>query len=75
MLEYKCRWHGANLVIVDPTDTSRACNRCGLISADSLVTRSHYVCVGCGYESDADVNAAKNARRDKFNRRTSGDGL
>jgi putative transposase len=60
MLEYKARWYGSRLIVVDPAETSQCCNACGIVDAKSRISRSRFVCTNCGSIFDADVNAAKN---------------
>ena len=40
--------------------TSQTCNACGLIDIANRKTQSDFRCVGCGHQSNADVNAALN---------------
>ncbi|SPP92869.1 RNA-guided endonuclease InsQ/TnpB family protein [Bradyrhizobium vignae] len=60
MLEYKCRWYGSTLVVVDPAHTSETCSACGVVDPESRITRARYVCGACGGDFDPDVNAARN---------------
>jgi putative transposase len=59
MLEYKGDWYGVEIVAVDPKYTSQTCSNCGAVDKKSRVSQSKYVCTECGYESNADINAAK----------------
>jgi len=59
-LGYKLAWNGGTLLLVDPRNTSRTCNACGHVSAENRKTQAIFVCVECGYASNADTNAAKN---------------
>lgn len=61
-LKYKAAWYGVNLVFVDPRHTSQRCFACGCVDRANRVTQSLFRCVDCGYEDNADVNAAKNIR-------------
>ena len=45
---------------VPPPYTSQTCNSCGLIDIANRKTQSDFRCVGCGHQSNADVNAALN---------------
>lgn len=47
---------------VPPFDTSRMCSKCGSINTSSRDGRN-FLCVDCGFECDADVNAAKNIKK------------
>jgi putative transposase len=55
----KAREAGIPVKKIDPRDTSRECRRCGKVSNRSRDGRT-FVCVDCGYEVHADVNAAIN---------------
>lgn len=63
MLEYKARWHGCQVLTIDPAHTSQECHACGTLDAASRISRSRFVCTSCGVISDADVNAARNILR------------
>ena len=63
LLEYKAAWHGSRVIVVDPAYTSQACSACGAVDAASRISRSQFVCTGCGTIADADVNAAQNILR------------
>ncbi len=47
---------------VDPRDTSRRCSRCGHVEKGNRVTQARFRCRVCGYELNADLNAAENIR-------------
>lgn len=59
-LDYKLDWAGGLLVTVPPHNTSRTCPRCGHVSADNRRTQARFLCVGCGFEENADVVGAMN---------------
>jgi IS605 OrfB family transposase len=60
-LIYKATAIGKTVVYVDPRYTSQKCSNCGIVDKDSR-NGSHYSCNGCGYQEQADINAAKNIR-------------
>lgn len=60
MLEYKLKYSGGNLILVDPKYTSQTCSNCGHVSKDNRKTQSNFQCTVCGHELNADINAAKN---------------
>jgi putative transposase len=62
-LSYKLAAAGGKLVKVDPRNTSRTCYECGSIDALSRESQALFLCVECGHEAHADVNAAKNILR------------
>jgi putative transposase len=59
-LEYKMRWKGGELRTVAPQFTSQKCSCCGKVDKASRRTQSKYKCTSCGYEANADHNAAIN---------------
>ena len=60
MLEYKCAWHGAQFVKVDPWfASSRTCSACGAVKAALSLSEHTY---RCGFECDRDLNAARNIK-------------
>jgi putative transposase len=60
MLEYKLKYSGGSLILVNPKYTSQTCSNCGHVSKDNRKSQSNFQCTVCGYEHNADVNAAKN---------------
>ncbi len=61
-IEYKAKVAGVPVLLVDPRDTSRRCSRCGHVDKRSRISQSEFRCRVCGYESNADLNAAENIR-------------
>lgn len=61
-LAYKAQLHGVPLVLVDPRNTSKACNNCGCIDKRNRKTQADFLCVSCGHSANADTNAALNIR-------------
>jgi hypothetical protein len=59
-IEYKARLAGVRVQAVDPRNTSRLCPLCGCIDKANRKTQSEFLCVGCGYAANADINAARN---------------
>lgn len=49
----------AHVVPVEPRNTTKACNQCGVKTSKPLWVREHS-CPACGHEEDRDLNAAKN---------------
>ena len=63
MLDYKAKWAGRRVIKVAPHHSSQTCQACGYVSADSRLSQDRFVCVSCGHEAHADVNAAVEIRR------------
>lgn len=59
-LEEKCALAGVTLVKVPAVNTSRRCAGCGHVAAENRKSQAVFVCVACGHEAHADVNAAIN---------------
>jgi putative transposase len=59
-LEYKCRWHGSVLQVVNPAYTSQKCHACQFTHAANRHSQADFVCGNCGHRANADVNAARN---------------
>jgi putative transposase len=63
MMEYKTKWYGSRLIFVSPKNTSRRCCQCGYTHEDNRQTQADFLCLKCGYNENADKNAANNIRR------------
>lgn len=61
-VQYKAGLAGVPLVLVDPSNTSRTCPRCGAIDRANRRTQAHFSCVSCGLAGPADTIAAENIR-------------
>lgn len=59
-LQYKLPRSGGVLRLVDPRNTSRRCSRCGHIAAENRKTQASFICVQCGFQENADIQAARN---------------
>lgn len=66
VLQQKVERAGGTFVLVDPRNTSRRCNPCGHVSADSRKSQAEFKCVSCGHEANADHNASANIRDRAF---------
>ena len=61
MLEYKCKWYGRELKIIDRFfPSSKTCNHCGYIKQNLKLSERSWTCPVCGSVLDRDINAAKN---------------
>jgi len=61
MLEYKCQWYGARLIVV-PQDfpSTKTCSHCGEIGPPLPLSQRVFRCEACGLEIDRDWNATLN---------------
>ena len=59
-LAYKLAWLGGQLHVVPPQYTSQTCTRCGCVDKNNRPTQARFKCTACGFESNADHNAALN---------------
>ena len=64
MLEYKCKWYGKELSIIDRFyPSSKTCSNCGWKKDDLTLSDRIFECKNCGIEIDRDLNAAINIER------------
>ncbi|MGC8645212.1 MAG: RNA-guided endonuclease InsQ/TnpB family protein, partial [Thermoplasmata archaeon] len=61
-IEYKAMEAGIPVIAVDPRNTSRECPVCHTIDKRNRPERSHFRCVSCGFEGEADFVASLNIR-------------
>ena len=59
-LKDKMDANGGRLVIVPAAYTSQACHECGHVAKENRESQAVFHCVRCGYQTNADVNAAMN---------------
>ena len=59
-LSYKLAWLGGSLVAIPPQYTSQTCSRCGCVDRQNRQTQAKFKCTTCGFEINADHNAALN---------------
>lgn len=57
---YKSLWNGGKVFLVPPKYTSQKCSKCGHTAKSNRKTQSKFVCEECGFELNADINAAIN---------------
>ena len=60
MLEYKAERAGVSFVRVPSPYMSQTCHRCGVADSASRRNRAHFRCAHCGFDGDAEENAARN---------------
>ena len=59
-ISYKLAWKGGIYLEVPAPYTSQTCSVCGEKDKASRQSQERYQCTSCGYEANADINAAKN---------------
>lgn len=59
-LAYKLAWLGGTLLLVPPQYTSQTCSHCGCVDKSDRVSQAKFKCTACGFECNADHNAALN---------------
>ena len=59
-LKDKMDANGGRLVVVPAAYTSQTCHKCGHVASENRDSQADFKCVECGYEANADVNAATN---------------
>jgi putative transposase len=59
-IEYKAEERGCTVVAVDPRHTSQKCSCCGHTARNNRRSQSVFKCRQCGYDLNADLNAARN---------------
>lgn len=57
---YKAKLSGAQVIEVDPRNTSRRCSRCGYIAKENRESQAVFLCKKCNHSINADHNAAIN---------------
>ena len=63
MIEYKADRIGIKVKYINPSYTSQKCSKCGHIDKENRQTQEKFVCTQCGFELNADHNAAINIAR------------
>jgi len=61
-IKYKAILAGVLVLEVDPRNSSRECSRCGHTEKSNRPSQSKFRCQSCGFETNADFNAALNLR-------------
>ena len=59
-LAYKLAWLGGKPLAVPPQYTSQTCGHCGCVDRNNRPARARFRCTACGFEINADHNAALN---------------
>ncbi|HZU70189.1 MAG TPA: transposase [Ktedonobacteraceae bacterium] len=61
-VQYKAQARGIAVVKIDPRHTSQTCSRCSYQHRSNRRSQSVFHCRSCGYQLNADLNAAYNIR-------------
>ena len=59
-LEWHGQKNGCSVAAVPAAYTSQTCSLCKHVAAESRENQARFRCVACGFQANADVNAAKN---------------
>lgn len=59
-IKYKAEEKGIEVVFINPKYTSQRCSNCGIIHKENRLDQKTFKCIECGFETNADYNAAKN---------------
>lgn len=59
-IEYKAKENGITVKYIDPRYTSQRCSVCGYIDRENRPEQATFICKACGFEANADYNAARN---------------
>ena len=59
-IKYKAAEKGIEVKLIDPRYTSQRCSKCGYIHPDNRKEQKSFKCLKCGFETNADYNAARN---------------
>ena len=60
---YKAKRAGVPVYFVDPKNTSRTCSACGYCNKANRRSQSQFLCLSCGLQANADMNASVNIAR------------
>lgn len=61
-IEYKCKESGVKVIIVPAPYTSQTCSTCGHCEKKNRKNQSLFICMGCGFTTNADYNASLNIK-------------
>jgi IS605 OrfB family transposase len=59
---YKAEAAGIPVITVDPRNTSRTCSACGHCAKENRPSQAKFLCLECGLEMNADLNASRNIK-------------
>jgi len=59
-ITYKAKEKGIKVIKINPRYTSQRCSQCGNIDKDNRKTQKDFLCLICGFKTNADYNASRN---------------
>ena len=59
-LDDKAQQSGVRVLLVSPAFTSQQCHECGHTAKENRESQAIFLCVRCGHQAHADINAARN---------------
>lgn len=59
-VRYKAEGRGVTVALVNPAYTSQTCSSCGHTARNNRRSQAVFICRKCGYNLNADLNAARN---------------
>jgi putative transposase len=59
-IKYKADEVGIKVILINPAYTSQTCSHCGFVDKKNRKSQEDFKCLACGYEANADYNAALN---------------
>jgi putative transposase len=59
-IKYKADAVGIKVILINPAYTSQTCSHCGFVDKKNRKSQEDFKCLACGYEENADYNAALN---------------
>lgn len=62
-ITYKAKQIGIDVIGVNPRNTSRTCSVCLFCDKANRKSQSHFECISCGFQANADYNASCNIAR------------
>ena len=63
-IQYKAKEAGIEVRLIKPAYTSQRCSKCGYIDKENREDQKTFVCKECGFQTNADYNAARNIATD-----------
>ena len=63
MIEHISRKYDISVSTVHSSYTSKQCSKCGCIDDGNRLSQETFKCIECGYENNADINAAINIEK------------